>query len=220
MRDRIRDAITARVMDGTYAAGDRLIEMSLAHEFNVSQAPVREALRELEASGLVESQRYRGTRVRALDPGEMRDFLEMRAVLEERCAQLIVPPAPALLEQLELALRGMRQAARERDPAVYAREAIRFHRLIVEASGNRVFLQTWDMLQPEVRIQVAALHMESALEEYAERHDAILMALRSGDGRHAGKLLRELMEHYMMSLGTLPVVAKQANPLFSDAENS
>ncbi len=64
MRDHIRDVLVARILDGTYPAGMQLKELSLAREFNVSQAPIREALRELEGSGLVTSERYRGTRVR------------------------------------------------------------------------------------------------------------------------------------------------------------
>jgi DNA-binding GntR family transcriptional regulator len=57
MRDRIRDVLVARILDGTYAAGLQLKELSLAREFNVSQAPIREALRELEGTGLVTSVR-------------------------------------------------------------------------------------------------------------------------------------------------------------------
>ena len=64
MRDRIRDVLVARILDGTYPSGLQLKELSLAREFNVSQAPIREALRELEGTGLVTSERYRGTRVR------------------------------------------------------------------------------------------------------------------------------------------------------------
>jgi DNA-binding GntR family transcriptional regulator len=57
MRDRIRDVLVARILDGTYAAGTQLKELILAREFNVSQAPIREALRELEGAGLVVSER-------------------------------------------------------------------------------------------------------------------------------------------------------------------
>ena len=68
MRDHIRDVLVARILDGSYPAGTQLKELSLAREFNVSQAPIREALRELEGSGLVTCERYRGTRVRGARP--------------------------------------------------------------------------------------------------------------------------------------------------------
>ena len=67
MRDQVRDRILSRILSGEYAPGTRLKELSLAAECGVSQAPVREALRELEALGLVECERYRGTRVRSAD---------------------------------------------------------------------------------------------------------------------------------------------------------
>ncbi|HXR91715.1 MAG TPA: winged helix-turn-helix domain-containing protein, partial [Steroidobacteraceae bacterium] len=67
MRDQIREVLVARILDGTYPAGTQLKELTLAREFNVSQAPIREALRELEGSGLVTSERFRGTRVRGAD---------------------------------------------------------------------------------------------------------------------------------------------------------
>ena len=63
------------MLDGTYKPGDRLLELQIAREFNSSQGPVREALRELEALRLVESQVYRGTRVRGVNAREMREGL-------------------------------------------------------------------------------------------------------------------------------------------------
>jgi DNA-binding GntR family transcriptional regulator len=200
MRDSIRDIIISRIVDGTYVAGERLIEMKLAHEFNVSQAPVREALRELEASGLVESRRYRGTWVRSPDVSELRDFYEMRALLEERSAQMIVPCPPKVLTDLENALSKMRKAAAIVSATAYAKESLRFHRRIVEAAGNRIFLQAWDNLQPEVRAHVGALHVQNKLLEYADAHGYILQALREGDGQKTGRMLRELIEHYVKNL--------------------
>ena len=200
MRDSIRDALVSRILDGTYAPGERLIELNLAREFNVSQAPVREALRELEASGLVESQRYRGTRVSAPQPADLKEAFEMRAVLEERAAQLAVPCSSDTLAFLEEVLRKMHAAAAAGNASAYAREVVHFHRKVVEASGNRVFLHTWDALQLEVHMQIAALHVNSALPHYAQAHDAILHALRAGDGIQAGQLLRQLIERFLATV--------------------
>ncbi|MHC5541965.1 GntR family transcriptional regulator, partial [Singulisphaera rosea] len=63
IRGEIRRVLVKRILDGTYKPGDRLLELQIAREFQTSQGPVREALRELEALRLVESQTYRGTRV-------------------------------------------------------------------------------------------------------------------------------------------------------------
>src|SRR5438105_34013 len=97
MRDRIRDVMVARILDGHYPAGTQLKELPLAREFHVSQAPIREALRELEGSGLVTSERYRGTRVRGADMKEMRDSYELRATIEARALELAIPFSAAVL---------------------------------------------------------------------------------------------------------------------------
>src|SRR6188472_3012956 len=73
MRMKIRRALVQRITDGTYAPGDRLVELKIASEFGTSQGPVREALRELEVMRLVSTEAYRGTRVRAASPEEMRE---------------------------------------------------------------------------------------------------------------------------------------------------
>src|ERR1700739_3334012 len=99
MRDRIRDVLVSRILDGSYPAGTQLKELSLAREFNVSQTPIREALRELEGSGLVSSERFRGTRVRGADFAEMRESYERRTMLEVRSARLAAPYSEELLAE-------------------------------------------------------------------------------------------------------------------------
>lgn len=200
MRDQIRNTIVTRILDNSYAPGMRLKELSLAREFNVSQAPVREALRELEALGLVESERYRGTRVRSADLQELKEAYELRAALEERAAQLAVPCPPDALAILEKDLALMHVAALQHDPKAYAERAVHFHRKIVELAGNRLFLRTWDSLHFEVRARIAAVKVEPELISYAQGHSSILEALRLGHGVQAGRLLRELIERLLAAL--------------------
>lgn len=205
MRDSIRDTLASRMLDGTYAPGERLIELNLAREFNVSQAPVREALRELEALGLVESERYRGTRVSAPKPPDLQEAFELRAILEERAAQMAVPCSPEVLGYLAAVREKMHTVAMAGQAIAYAREVVHFHRKVVEASGNRVFLHTWDTLQLGVRVQIATLHVNSDLPSYAQAHDPILQALREGDGVMAGRLLRQLIERVLVTVARVPI---------------
>ena len=89
-RDLIRSALLKRISEGVYLPGERLKEMALAHEFEVSQAPVREAFRELETLGLLVSQHYKGTRVRGISSQEIRDAYQLRGYLEEIAVQLFL----------------------------------------------------------------------------------------------------------------------------------
>ncbi|HEY7378555.1 MAG TPA: GntR family transcriptional regulator [Steroidobacteraceae bacterium] len=194
MRDEIRDVLVARILDGKYAAGTQLKELALAREFNVSQAPIREALRELEGSGLVTSERYRGTRVRGADLEEMRESYELRATLEIRALELAVPCAPEVLAYMENCLRGMSAAVARSDPEAYIDDALRLHRRLIEASGNRVFVTVWDSLHFEVRGRIALRRMtaKGGHGPLVQMHAALLQKIRERDVAGARDAIKQL----------------------------
>jgi DNA-binding GntR family transcriptional regulator len=184
MRDRIRDTLVGRILDGTYPAGTQLKELYLAREFDVSQAPIREALRELEGSGLVSSERFRGTRVKGADFAEMRESYELRIMLEMRSVELAAPYAPQLLEDLGEYVRGMDTAVKADDSEGYIDDALRFHRRLVESSGNRTFLSVWDSLLWDIRGRIALRRLAdqgTSLKMFVSLHKALLGRLRAQD---------------------------------------
>ena len=184
MRDHIRDTLVGRILDGTYPAGTQLKELYLAREFDVSQAPIREALRELEGSGLVSSERFRGTRVRGADFAEMRESYELRTMLEMRAVVLAAPYKPQLLADLAEYLREMDAAVKVDDPEAYIDNALRFHRRLVESSGNRTFLAVWDSLLWDIRGRIALrrlAEMGKSLKPLVSMHKALLVRLRAQD---------------------------------------
>lgn len=195
MRDRIRDALVARILDGTYPAGTQLKELTLAREFNVSQAPIREALRELEGSGLVTSERYRGTRVRGADLDEMRESYELRATLEVRAVELAIPCAPDVITELATCVRGMAAGIAQNDSEHYIDEALRFHRRLIEASGNRVFVTVWDSLHFDVRGRIALRRIAEqggGLAPLIELHETLLEKIRAGDVPASADIVRKV----------------------------
>jgi DNA-binding GntR family transcriptional regulator len=196
MRDQIRDVLVARILDGKYPAGTQLKELALAREFNVSQAPIREALRELEGSGLVTSERYRGTRVRGADLDEMRESYELRATLEVRAVELAVPCAPEVVTYMENCLRGMTAAVAGGDPEAYIDDALRLHRRLIEASGNRVFVTVWDSLHFDVRGRIALRRMTArgGHGPLVEMHAQLLDRIRAEDVAGAKEAVRHLFE--------------------------
>jgi len=203
MRDRIRDVIVERTLDGTYPSGMRLKELALAAEFQVSQAPIREALRELEALGLVQSERYRGTRVRPADLRELREAYELRALIEERSAQLAVPCAPQVLQDLRRHLGAMQRAVRARNGREHASAAAAFHHTLVVASGNAMFVRVWEAMHWEVRIRVAMQQRRQRglkPDALVKAHGAVVRALEGGDGAGAGKRLRKMIGNILQGL--------------------
>ena len=198
MRDRIRDVLVARILDGTYPAGMQLKELTLAREFNVSQAPIREALRELEGSGLVTSERYRGTHVRGADLDEMRQSYELRATLEARAVELATPLDAEVLGYLEAQLDEMTAGVASGDTEHYIDAALRFHRRLIEASGNRVFVTVWDSLHFDVRGRVALRRLAErgqGLAPVLEMHRELIGKATAGETHAAGELVRAIFAH-------------------------
>src|SRR5215210_9559727 len=111
LRDQIKDVIVERIIDGVYGPGERIIETRVAQEFGVSQAPVREALRELELLRLVVSEPFRGARVREVSAEELREIYPVRAALEEVAARSATPSLARDVQPLRTELKAMRRAA-------------------------------------------------------------------------------------------------------------
>jgi DNA-binding GntR family transcriptional regulator len=197
LRDEIKDHIVERILDGTYGPGARIVESQLAAEFGVSQAPVREALRELEALRFVESQPNRGARVRQVTPEELGQIYPVRAALEEVAGRAA---ATRLTEEqlgaLAGELAGMRRAAEAQDAHAQLLHDVRFHEIIVEASGNQVLAEVWRSLRVEARTLVSVLHTDANLPMIAEMHRPILQALRFRDPELAGKEMRAHIEFF------------------------
>jgi DNA-binding GntR family transcriptional regulator len=204
MRDRIRDLLVARILDGTYPAGTQLKELLLAREFNVSQTPIREALRELEGSGLVTNERFRGTRVRGADSAEMRESYELRMMLEMRSVSLAAPYSPQLLADFDEHLQEMDSAVKANDSERYIDAALRFHRRLVEGSGNRTFLSVWDSLLWDIRGRIALRKLAErgrSLKSLAGLHRELLTRLHAQDSAGAAEQVSEILGRVSSAFG-------------------
>jgi len=188
--DRVREVLLQRILNGTYAPGHRIREMEVARELNTSQAPVREALRELQGLRMVTAEPYRGTRVRPVTNQEMRKALRVRAVLEEAAVRWGIEGLTENVGRLHSALSEMRGAAREHDIERFAQHDLAFHRAIVEAGDNGCLRRTWESLGVEVRIRILLERSGADLERAADSHEPIIAAVVRGDTRAAGRLIR------------------------------
>ncbi len=186
----IREILLERIFKGELQPGDRIVELQIANELGTSQAPVREALRELQSLGFVEHEPYRGTRVRTITEKELAEIFPVRAALEELAAQEAASRLNGRVEELEREFEAMRAAAGRKDLQDLAGHDARFHRLIVEAAENKVLLDLWKTLRVEARVVVTALKTDIELDELAEMHRPLLEALAEGSPEMAGRALR------------------------------
>jgi len=196
LREQVKEALLQRIVSGELQPGERLVETRIAQELGTSQAPVREALRDLEQLRLVESEPFRGARVRGFGEEELVEVYPVRAVLEELAAKEATKRLEGDVKALEREVEAMRAAAKRGDIGALVRHDIEFHRRIVEAAGNQVLEQCWKSLGVEGRITITLYGTSVDAEEAAERHVPILEAIRSRKPGAAGRAARKHVEQF------------------------
>jgi DNA-binding GntR family transcriptional regulator len=190
LREQVKGVLLERILTGRLRPGARLVETRIAQELGTSQAPVREALRDLELLRLVESEPFRGSRVRAFSDEELAEIYPVRATLEELAASEAAARLGGDVAALERELERMRQAAAAGDVTTQMRHDGAFHRLIVEAAGNRILLAVWRSLGVEARMAISLYKSGLDPREVAELHVSLLAAIRDGDRTRAAREAR------------------------------
>jgi DNA-binding GntR family transcriptional regulator len=191
LREQVKEILLERILRGELEPGERLVETRLARELGTSQAPVREALRDLELLRLVESVPFRGARVRAVDDSQLLAVFPVRAVLEELAASEAARAADRDLGALERGLESMREAAAAADWRTQIVHDVAFHRTMVQMAANEPLLQSWLILGVEVSTAFATYQTFWDQADLAEFHVPIVEAIRAGDSRRAGAEARK-----------------------------
>ena len=204
LREQVKELILQRILTGFYPPGERLVETRIAQELGTSQAPVREALRDLELLRFVESAPFKGARVREISEEELLEIYPVRAALEELAAREAAVRLDGIVGVLEGELEAMHKAADEGDLHEQVVHDVNFHRLIVEAAGNRILLDVWCSLRIESRTIITAVRTGMDGHEIAERHRPVLDALRDRDPDRAGAALRRHLEEFADRLRAAP----------------
>ena len=189
---RLVSLLERAILRGVFKGGERLEEELLAARYGVSRTPIREALRELAARGLVEIRPRRGAIVRPVTPADLAEMFEAMAEIEASCARLAARRASAAdLARLEEAQRAGRQAAGNGDAAAYAAANERFHVQLYEASHNRFLAgetrRLYQRLEPYRRLLFRSEERRTAS---IREHEAILDALKRRDEDSAAALVR------------------------------
>lgn len=190
LREQIRELLTARIFSGHYQPGERLVETRIATEVGTSQAPVREALRELENLGLVDHEPFKGTRVRDPRPEELLAVFPVREALETLAIKLATGRLAKDPSALRERLAGMRAAAKAGDAHGFIANDAGFHAAIVHAADNRPLLDAWNAIGVDRHAYVTITRLELELPEVAESHVPIMEALERGKAGEAAKEMR------------------------------
>ena len=191
LADQVKDRILEGILSGHYPPDSRIVETQVARELGTSQAPVREALRGLEALGVVEITPFRGARVRRPSRREIIEAYAVRSALETLAARLAVPRMtdPDLAE-LAGHLEAMQASARRGDGHGVAEADARFHGRIVELADNGTLLKVWRSLEPFSRTYITLVVPGADAQWSADLHAPLLAALERGDTEEVVGALR------------------------------
>lgn len=185
LREQIREHLVDGIVSGRWKPGERIVERRIAVELKVSQTPVREALRELEALRLIESAPNKGVRVRRLSAADLEEIYPVRAGLEQIAAELAAPRLAEDVGPLEPHVAALYRADEAGDAEAQVRHTVAFHRELVRAAGNSVLLHTWESLGIEIWTALSIRWLGTVQQSYAEEHEAVAEAFRRRDPRVA-----------------------------------
>lgn len=189
----IRDHLEDDILNGRLCPGQQLPIDELAGRFGVSRTPVREALQQLEASGLVKVWPKRGTFVAQISLAELIQMFEVMAELEATCARLAARRAsPEAIQAIAQAMHDAESEGVCADPNAYYYANERFHRLIYDACGNTFLAQQTlalkNRLKPFRRLQ---LQLRNRIAASRQEHRTIVAALLAGDEEGAARAARD-----------------------------
>jgi len=189
----IQEKVERMILEGELNSGQRLNESDLALRFGVSRGPIREALRTLEESGLVQQQRNRGVFVREISVQEADDIYELRELLDELVGRKLAKAiAVEQMEQLRALLSEMDEATSKQDVNRYHQLNLHFHDLMVTFAGNPKLTETYARLVKVLLLfRRRGLQQGGGLPVSIHEHRAILDAIASRDPDRAGREMRE-----------------------------
>jgi DNA-binding GntR family transcriptional regulator len=202
--DLVAQRLREEILAGELAPGQAIPQEEISARLGVSRSPLREALRRLEAEGLVHYRTNRGAVVAALDARALRDLYELRRILEVGAIGLVVrridAPAVAALRRLATAL------SKEREPLAFVKAHHEFHARVYDASGNPLLAKA--MLANSVkvaRLPETRRAIEAIMRHSKSDHAALLDALEQHDSRAARRAtLAHLDRIEAIMLGVLP----------------
>ena len=207
----IANEIAEAILRGDFAPGERLDEQALAARFKVSRTPVREALRHLSTSGLVNAQPRRGTTVSRITAEQLEELFVAMGEMEATCARLaslrMTPIERRRLEALHGKMAGL---AAHNKIAAYAEANIEFHTAIYAGAHNAVLSETaFNLRRRLLPYRRAQFRAAGRLARSHGEHDRVVRAILSGS---AGEAHAAMLQHVSLvedAFESLSMLAKQ-----------
>ena len=187
LTEKLATAIADGILDGTFKPGMHLDEVSLALQHGVSRTPVREALRQLTTSGLIDMRPRRGAVVAKATEEQVESLFVAMAEMEATCARLCaLSMTPVERRRLQARHEAMSELATAGNPDAYSNANVAFHSAIYAGAHNASLAEFAMGLRRRVGpFRRAQFRMEGRLTRSNQEHDAVVRAILAGDASAA-----------------------------------
>lgn len=177
----VTSSLREAIIDGDFAPGQRLVETELADHYEVSRGPIRDALAELERSGLVELRPRKGSFVRSLTATDVHEVYSLRIALESLALRTAIEGGTTVSDLAPL-LQELETAHAANDVSAIGRADMALHRAIVAAANHSRLLDAWESLADQTLLMMAALPLvDPEIQGPMGAHNAIVDAVRQAD---------------------------------------
>lgn len=195
LRYEIKKILTEAILNGDIGPGDRIIETRIAKDLQVSQAPVREAIRELEQMGLVETQPYKGAFVKVIKEKELFETCKLRMLIESFAAEIVAEKVNShILDKLAELIERMKQFAETNRRSEFLEVDISFHELIVKFTDNSLLHKIWSMVNMAQLPYAAFSGTEMSFSLIIKQHESIYGAFVEKNPQLAANAVKEHIE--------------------------
>jgi DNA-binding GntR family transcriptional regulator len=193
LSERVYQSLREDILSNNLPPETPLHEAAIANAFDVSRGPVREALRRLDAEGLVSVIPRRGAVVSSLTREEFLDAYRVREALEVLAVRLAIPLLTEEdLERLESLHEQMIEDAAAGDVDSFFAANAAFHALAVDRSGNKKLQEIYHPLITQMRrYHLSSMSLRGGMTRSCEEHEHILQAMKDGKADEAAQLLSE-----------------------------
>lgn len=202
LHSRVYNRIRNDILNGVYEPGESLVETKLSEELGVSRTPVREALRQLELEGLVQSVPNKGVTVTGISTQDIQDIYTIRMMIEGLAARWAAEKAtPDELEELKEAIDLEEFYTAKHNYGSLLRFDTRFHDIIFKASKSKPLMYTLSTFHRYVqKARKVSMSSPERAAEVLEEHKAILQAIIDRDADRAEKLMTEHVRNASLNL--------------------
>ena len=192
IRQQVYQILREEILNGSLQEGQWLQELEISRRLGVSRSPVREALRELSADGLVSEIPNKGVFVRTFTTKDIEEVFEVRVLLENHAIESLYRLSDNDRMRLEATIKELRSAYEDGDRRLYIRKDSELHKLFISLSGNELLHSMYERVDCVIqRFRIYSLEEERRFSDSLDEHERIVGYILEGRLLEATQVNRE-----------------------------